>query len=74
MAEFLNDTNATASQIEFAKMIVDYLTVDGAISAVRLYETPFTSVSATGPDSIFGKTKVERLFAVIEDIRKRAVA
>jgi type I restriction enzyme R subunit len=74
MAEFLNDTNATASQIEFAKMIVDYLTVDGAIAAERLYETPFTSVAATGPETVFGKAKVERLFAVIENIRQRAVA
>jgi type I restriction enzyme R subunit len=74
MSEFLNDKNATASQIEFAKMIVDYLTVDGAIAAERLYETPFTSIAATGPDTVFGKAKVERLFAVIDDIRKRAVA
>ena len=74
MAEFLNDKTATAAQIEFAKMIVEYLTVDGAIDAGRLYETPFTAVSATGPDSVFGAGKVERLFAVIEDIRQRAVA
>jgi type I restriction enzyme R subunit len=74
MAEFLQDKTATAAQIEFAKMIVQYLTVDGAIDAGRLYETPFTAVSATGPDSVFGEAKVERLFAVIEDIRQRAVA
>ena len=74
MSEFLNDKNATASQIEFAKMIVDYLTVDGAIAAERLYETPFTSIAATGPDTVFGKAKVERLFAVIDAIRQKAVA
>ena len=74
MAEFLNDVNATSSQIEFAKMIVDYLTVDGAIAAQRLYEIPFTSVAATGPETVFSKAKVERLFAVIENIRQRAVA
>lgn len=74
MAEFLNDKNATASQLEFAKMIVEYLTVDGAIDAGRLYETPFTAISSTGPDTVFGLAKVERLFAVIEDIRQRAVA
>ncbi len=74
MTEFLNDTNATASQIEFAKMIVDYLTVDGAIEAGRLYETPFTAISPTGPDTVFSKAKVDRLFAVIDEIRQRAVA
>ena len=66
----MNDVNTTASQIEFAKMIVDYLTVDGSIAAERLYETPFTSVSATGPDSIFSPEMVEQLFATI---RERAV-
>ncbi len=74
MAEFLNDANATANQIEFAKMIVDYLTVDGAIEAGRLYETPFTAISSTGPDAVFSKPKVDRLFAVIDEIRQRAVA
>lgn len=74
MSEFLNDVNATASQIEFAKMIVEYLAVDGAISAERLYGTPFTAIAATGPDAVFGANKVERLFAVIEEIRLRAVA
>lgn len=48
--------------------------MDGAIDAGRLYETPFTSIAATGPDAVFGTDKVERLFAVIEEIRQRAVA
>jgi hypothetical protein len=55
-------------------MIVDFLTIDGTIAAERLYGTPFTSISATGPDTVFGQAKVERLFAVIEEIRQRAVA
>ena len=74
MAEFLNDANATASQLEFAKMVVEFLTVDGAISADRLYETPFTALSPTGPETVFGAAKVERLFAVVEEVRQRAVA
>jgi type I restriction enzyme R subunit len=74
MAEFLNDKSSTAAQIEFVTMIVDFLTVDGAIEAVRLYQTPFTAVSSTGPESVFGAGKVERLFTVIEEIRQHAVA
>lgn len=49
MAEFLNDKTATAAQIEFAKMIVEYLTVDGTIDAGRLYETPFYSSFSNWP-------------------------
>ncbi len=74
MADFLNEQTATASQLEFAKLIVNYLTVDGVITNNRLYESPFTNVAATGPDSIFPAGKVEQLFKVIEDIRLRAVA
>jgi len=74
MSEFLNDQNATTTQIDFVRTIVEFLTVDGAISADRLYETPFTAIAPTGPDALFGAAKVERLFAVIEDIRQKAVA
>ena len=74
MGEFLNKTNATASQIEFLKLIVNYLTVDGAIETKRLYESPFTNVAATGPDAIFPAATVTQLFKTIEDIRLRAVA
>jgi len=74
MAEFLNVANATASQIEFIKLIVNYLTVDGAIDAKKLYESPFTNVAATGPDAIFPSATVTQLFKTIEDIRLRAVA
>ena len=74
MSEFLNDANATSSQIEFVNMIVEFLTIDGAISADRLYATPFTALSPTGPDAVFGIAKAERLFTVIEEIRQQAVA
>ena len=74
MADFLNEQNATASQLEFAKLIVNYLTIDGVITRERLYDSPFTNVAATGPDSIFPEAKVEELFKVIEEIRLRAVA
>lgn len=74
MNDFLIDKNATTRQIEFINLIIESLTVYGAISANRLYETPFTSVSSTGPDSIFDKHKVDELFAVIDKIRKSAVA
>lgn len=74
MADFLNEKNATASQLEFVKLIVNYLTVDGAIDRGKLYEAPFTNVAATGPDSIWPSSEVEQLFKVIDEIRLKAVA
>ena len=55
-------------------MIVQQLTHDGAMIKRRLYESPFTDLAAAGPESVFASTKVTELFAVIEDIRQRAVA
>jgi len=55
-------------------MIVEFLTIDGAISSERLYATPFTALSPTGPDVAFGIAKVERLFTVNEETRPRAMA
>ena len=74
MAEFLNERNASASQLEFVAMIVNYLTQDGVIERSRLYEAPFTNITATGPDSIFENAKIVKLFNVIDDIKLRAVA
>jgi type I restriction enzyme, R subunit len=74
MAEFLNDRNATSSQLEFVTMIVNYLTQDGVIERGRLYEAPFTNITSTGPDSIFDNAKVVKLFNIIDDIKLRAVA
>jgi type I restriction enzyme, R subunit len=74
MAKFLNDANATAKQITFVRLIVDQLTQDGAMSDARLYESPFTDVAATGPNSVFAPAQVTQLFAVMAEIRQRAVA
>ena len=49
-------------------------THDGAMTKNRLYESPFTDFAAAGPESVFSSAKVTELFAVIEDIRQRAVA
>lgn len=74
MARFLNDAGATKNQIVFVRLIVDQLTRDGALSDARLYESPFTDIAATGPDSVFTPAKVTELFSVMADIRQRAVA
>jgi len=74
LAEFLNDRAATANQLEFIGLLVESLTVDGAISRARLYGPPFTDLAATGPNSLFGNSKVEQLFKTIDDIRMKAVA
>ena len=74
MSKFLSDSSATKNQIAFVRMIIQQLTHDGAMTKNRLYESPFTDLAAAGPESVFASAKVTELFAVIEDIRQRAVA
>jgi len=74
MSKFLSDASATQNQISFVRMIVEQLTYNGAMSKERLYEAPFTDIAVAGPDSVFTPAKVIELFAVIDNIRQRAVA
>lgn len=74
MAVFLNDTTANSKQLAFVRLVVEHLTHDGAMTDDRLYEAPFTDIAVTGPDSVFIPAKVTQLFAVMADVRQRAVA
>lgn len=74
MSDFLNDSTATASQINFINYIVECLTQNGAIADSLFYESPFIDIAPTGPEGIFPAVKFQKLDAVIQDIRRRAVA
>nr|BFD66188.1 hypothetical protein HAGR004_12100 [Bdellovibrio sp. HAGR004] len=70
---FLSDRNLTPNQNLFIEEIINHLTTDGAMEADRLYESPFTDISPTGPDGLFGERAGE-LVSIIEHIRNRAQA
>lgn len=64
----------TAKQFEFVQMIVEQLTVKGAVSAAALYEPPFIDVAPSGPALVFPTDKVDRLVILLDAIRANAVA
>ncbi|MDE3074722.1 MAG: hypothetical protein KGJ86_04775 [Chloroflexota bacterium] len=72
--EFLAGTTASANQIHFVNLIIDHLTEHGHMRPELLYESPFIDVSAKGPDGIFSPSQVNRLVAILRDIRDKAVA
>ncbi len=74
LAEFLNDKALSANQIEFVNLIVNHLTEHGMMEAARLYESPFTDLTARGPDGLFSAPQVDELLAAIEQVRQRAIA
>ena len=67
-------TTATASQIEFIDLIVQYLTENGVMEPDRLYESPFTDINPLGPEGVFPSAKVDQMVQVLAGIRKSAVA
>ena len=73
-SQFLSGGTATANQVEFVNMIVDYLTENGVMDPKLLYESPFTDVSPRGPEGVFLSVQVDQLVAVLTEIRERAAA
>ncbi|MBP3980992.1 DEAD/DEAH box helicase family protein [Acidovorax sp. JG5] len=73
-SQFVSGTTATASQIEFIDLVVQYLTENGLMEPARLYESPFTDINDKGPEAIFLPAKVTEMVRVLDEIRERAVA
>ena len=71
-SQFVVGTTATANQLEFIDLIVEYLTENGVMEPARLYESPFIDISPQGPEAVFGDSKVTQMIEVLGEIRKRA--
>ena len=74
LARFLSGKKLNSNQIEFANMIVDYLTEHGVMDAALLYESPFTDITPQGPDGLFTSDQVDELVSLLESVYARAVA
>ena len=69
--EFLSTGTATANQIEFLNLLIDHLTEQGVMDAARLYESPFTDLSPAGPEALFSAAQVDKIVAVLHDVRAK---
>jgi len=74
LAGFLVGKSLGANQIEFVNLVVDHLTEHGVLDAAMLYESPFTDLTAHGPDGLFDSPQVDELLAAIERVRRTAMA
>ena len=74
MTGFLADKSLGPNQIDFVKLVVDYLTEHGVMSPALLYETPFIDFHHAGPNGLFSSAKVDELMAVLEHVRTMATA
>ena len=72
-SDFVVGTTATANQLEFIDLVVDYLTENGVMEPERLYESPFTDINPRGPEAVFSITRVNQIVDVLDEIRQRAL-
>lgn len=70
----LQSSTATPDQIEFIHMVVEELTLTGVMDPDRLFQSPFTDISAQGPLGLFPPARVAEMLGVLEEISLRAVA
>ncbi|MBA2260237.1 MAG: restriction endonuclease subunit R, partial [Acidobacteria bacterium] len=74
LAGFLAGKTLGGNQIEFVNLIVNHLTEHGVMEAARLYESPFTDLTPHGPEGLFSRSTVDELIAVLDGVRRTAVA
>jgi type I restriction enzyme, R subunit len=74
LAGFLAGKTLGANQIEFVNLVVNHLTEHGVMEARRLYESPFTDLTPHGPEGLFSQSSVDELIAVLDGVRRTAVA
>ena len=73
---FLADRSLTPPQIRFIEMVIDQLCARGVVEASALYEPPFTSLHAEGPDALFGGNAevIEGVFEALRRVNSGLVA
>ena len=75
-SEFLSNRSLTTPQIRFIEMVIDQLTARGFMEPSALYEAPFSSLHADGPEALFaGKSNViDGIFDKLEALNPELLA
>ena len=75
-AEYLSDRRLSTPQTRFIEMVIEQLTARGVIEASALYEDPFISLHAGGPDELFAGQEaiIEGIFEKLRRVRDSVLA
>lgn len=71
-ADFLDDSRYSSDQIHFIQLIVTELTMEGAMTPGRLFESPFTDHASHGPEDLFGDGDVDTIVRILRRVRRNA--
>lgn len=74
-ATFLADRSLNAPRMRFVELVIDQLTASGFMEPAALYEAPFSSIHAGGPEELFAcePNIIDGLFHSLEDTLPRVV-
>jgi type I restriction enzyme, R subunit len=67
-ADFVNDYQLSAVQVEFLETIKQFLTRNGRIDPVKLYESPFKNFHNLGVSGVFSNEQADKIFRIIERV------
>lgn len=73
-SEFLDGKPATADQIQFIQLVINYLTRHRSMSPDLLFQPPFTDNAPKGISSVFDNDNSLTVVAVIEQLNASADA
>jgi type I restriction enzyme R subunit len=71
---FINTPSLNAQQIRFLDLIVQYLSSNGFLETEKLFEAPFTEVSAHGLLGVFNATQAGEVVSLVERVNQYAEA
>ncbi|MEU3018027.1 DEAD/DEAH box helicase family protein [Nocardiopsis sp. NPDC007018] len=63
----------TSTELRLLDLIIDYVAKNGFLNVGDLYEPPFTSISPTGPEAVFGDAGVDAIEEILNRIRTTAI-
>jgi type I restriction enzyme R subunit len=69
---FLDGTTFRPNQIHFVNLIVDELTDNGVVEPARLYEAPYTDLTARGPEAMFTAAQVDNIVSILDAVKQNA--
>ena len=75
-SEFLSNRSLTTPQIRFIEMVINQLTARGVMEPSALYEAPFNSMHASGPEALFAGQGniIEGIFEKLETLQSDLLA
>lgn len=67
-AQFINDYQLSSVQIQFLDTIKLFLTKNGKIDPLKLYDSPFKNFHSLGVDGVFNDEQANKIFKIIEGV------